>query len=185
MPNPIDIDAIELITKNYNEQQQQQQPQNTKDNMIIKVAHYPYYKNYRSDDQYSDVLIKLQNDRKCKIVTILNMSHEQTLKTMASCDLVIGKILPGIGWFGKFELEGMAMGKPVIAYISDDLYEKGTNRQYIELPRVRLSVIRRACLKTSQKETDCLERDRTMLEDYIPYKVTINTVYECYNKLMR
>ena len=40
------------------------------------------------------------------------------------CDIVIGKILPNKGWFGKFELEGMALGKPVIAYVSDELYEK-------------------------------------------------------------
>jgi glycosyltransferase involved in cell wall biosynthesis len=29
-----------------------------------------------------------------------------------------------MGWFGKFELEGMALGKPVICYVSDELYEK-------------------------------------------------------------
>ena len=36
----------------------------------------------------------------------------------------MGKILPTIGWIGRFELEGMALGKPVIAYVSDELYEK-------------------------------------------------------------
>ena len=39
-------------------------------------------------------------------------------------DIVIGKIMPAVGWFGKFELEGMALRKPVIAYVSDYLYEK-------------------------------------------------------------
>ena len=39
---------------------------------------------------------------------------------MAKCDIVVGKILPEVGWFGKFELEGMALGKPVIAYVSDE-----------------------------------------------------------------
>jgi glycosyltransferase involved in cell wall biosynthesis len=43
---------------------------------------------------------------------------------MARSDIIIGKILPDIGWFGKFELEGMALGKPVIAYVSEELYEK-------------------------------------------------------------
>ena len=32
--------------------------------------------------------------------------------------------MPDIGWFGKFELEGMAMGKVVIAYVSGKLYDK-------------------------------------------------------------
>jgi glycosyltransferase involved in cell wall biosynthesis len=39
-------------------------------------------------------------------------------------DIVIGKIMPNVGWFGKFELEGMALRKPVLAYVSDYLYEK-------------------------------------------------------------
>lgn len=32
--------------------------------------------------------------------------------------------MPNVGWFGKFELEGMALGKPVLAYVSDHLYQK-------------------------------------------------------------
>jgi glycosyltransferase involved in cell wall biosynthesis len=43
---------------------------------------------------------------------------------ISTCDIVLGKIIPNIGWFGRFELEGMALGKPVIAYISDELYDK-------------------------------------------------------------
>ena len=29
-----------------------------------------------------------------------------------------------MGWIGRLELEAMALGKPVIAYVSDELYEK-------------------------------------------------------------
>jgi glycosyltransferase involved in cell wall biosynthesis len=32
--------------------------------------------------------------------------------------------LPTIGWIGRFELEAMALAKPVIAYVSDELYAK-------------------------------------------------------------
>jgi glycosyltransferase involved in cell wall biosynthesis len=55
---------------------------------------------------------------------ILRIPYDQTLQAINSCDIVIGKILPDVGWFGKFELEGMALGKPVIAYVSDKLYEE-------------------------------------------------------------
>jgi glycosyltransferase involved in cell wall biosynthesis len=43
---------------------------------------------------------------------------------ISTCDIVVGKIIPNIGWFGRFELEGMALGKPVITYVSDELYDK-------------------------------------------------------------
>ena len=52
------------------------------------------------------------------------MPHLLALNKMSECDIIIGKILPNTGWFGKFELEGMALGKPVIAYVSDNLFEK-------------------------------------------------------------
>ena len=48
----------------------------------------------------------------------------QALRIIASSDIIIGKIIPDVEWFGKFELEGMALGKPVIAYVSEGLYEK-------------------------------------------------------------
>ena len=90
----------------------------------IKVAHYPYYKSYSSLDFYSDVLFRLQKEEKCEIINILDQPHLQALRSMASSDVIIGKILPDVGWFGKFELEGMALGKPVIAYVSEEMYEK-------------------------------------------------------------
>jgi hypothetical protein len=93
------------------------------ENKIPVVAHYPFYKNYAGMDYYSHTLSMLQTDGKCKTIEILNLSHFHTLKVLATCDIVVGKILPQVGWFGKFELEGMALGKPVIAYVSDELYE--------------------------------------------------------------
>jgi hypothetical protein len=88
----------------------------------IRIAHYPYYKNFQSTDYYTNTLLKLGSEKKCKIVEILRLPYSQALQAINSCDIVIGKILPDVGWFGKFELEGMALGKAVIAYVSDELY---------------------------------------------------------------
>ncbi|MFZ0512300.1 MAG: hypothetical protein WAM14_11895 [Candidatus Nitrosopolaris sp.] len=116
LPSPIDLKEIEATASSNKKEMQE--------NKIIKVAHYPYYKNYSSLDSYSDALSKLQKEEKCEIINILHQSHSQALRIMASSDVIIGKILPDVGWFGKFELEGMALGKPVIAYVSEQLYEK-------------------------------------------------------------
>jgi len=120
LPTPIDLKEIEgtsseLASSNNKVKQE---------NKIIKVAHYPYYKNYSAFDYYSDALSSLQNEKKCEIVNILHQPHSQALRIMASSDVIIGKILPDVGWFGKFELEGMALGKSVITYVSEDLYGK-------------------------------------------------------------
>jgi glycosyltransferase involved in cell wall biosynthesis len=115
LPNAIDIEEVESIFLRKNQQ---------KNSSIVQVVHYPYYKMHSFNDYYTDALSNLQNEKRCEITKISHLSHVQALETIASCDIVIGKILPNIGWFGKFELEGMAFGKPVITYISDELYEK-------------------------------------------------------------
>jgi hypothetical protein len=120
LPSPVDLKEIdgtssELASSNNKAKQE---------NRIIKVAHYPYYKNYSAFDYYSDALSRLQNEKKCEIVNILHQPHSQALRIMASSDVIIGKILPDVGWFGKFELEGMALGKSVITYVSEELFEK-------------------------------------------------------------
>ena len=95
-----------------------------RDNRKVKVAHYPYYKNYSASDYYSEVLNNLEKDGKCTVINILQQRHSQALRLLSSSDVVIGKIMPDVGWFGKFELEGMTLGKSVIAYVSNELYEK-------------------------------------------------------------
>jgi hypothetical protein len=117
LPNPIDLKEILATREELSNTEMQE-------NQIVKVAHYPYYKNYSGLDYYSDALSSLQKEQKCEIINILNQPHLQALRNMATSDVIIGKILPDVGWFGKFELEGMALGKPVVAYVSEELYEK-------------------------------------------------------------
>ena len=120
LPTPIDINEISTISSKPlpHEQKNLQIPE------LPRIAHYPYYKNYEASDQYSKVLSRLQNDGKCVLVNILNQTHLNALRMLATSDIIIGKIMPEIGWFGKFELEGMALGKSVITYISEELYDK-------------------------------------------------------------
>jgi hypothetical protein len=120
LPTPIDIVEIEESISSWIKNKAEGQ----KSKPVIRIAHYPYYKNFSSTDYYTNTLTKLQNEKKCEIVEILRLPHIQALQAISTCDILIGKILPDVGWFGKFELEGMAMGKPVITYVSDNLYEK-------------------------------------------------------------
>ena len=93
-------------------------------NKIPLVAHYPYYSIMESHvDYHSKILTRLEKQGKCVVKRIINVSHAISLKMIASCDIVVGKIIPEMGWFGKFELEGMSLGKPVITYVSEDLYD--------------------------------------------------------------
>lgn len=119
---PTPIETGEMNEEIFSSPQRNEMIQ--KDRCQLRVAHYPYYENFPSTDYYSKTLLELSREKKCEIVEILRLPHIQALKAVNGCDIVIGKILPDIGWFGKFELEGMALGKPVIAYVSDELYKE-------------------------------------------------------------
>ena len=120
LPTPIDI--AEINERIYSSLQRNDGT--LEDGKQIRIAHYPYYENFTSTDYHSKTLQELVREKKCELVEILRLPHVQALKAVNSCDIVIGKILPGVGWFGKFELEGMALCKPVIAYVSDKLYKE-------------------------------------------------------------
>jgi hypothetical protein len=113
IPSPINLNDIDQAITNGKKEP----------NKITKVAHYPFYENYPGYDYYTEALSSLQREKVCIVVKILRRPHSETLKALVGCDIVLGKILPEVGWFGKFELEGMALGKPVVAYVSDDLYD--------------------------------------------------------------
>ena len=113
---PIAIDVNEIL-KNDKIQK--------KKNEVKKIAHYPYYKIRKThDDNYSETLNKIKSEYNCEIVEIINVKHTEAISLISECDIVIGKIMPEMGWFSTFELEGMLLEKPVIAYVSDELYEK-------------------------------------------------------------
>ena len=66
----------------------------------------------------------LESEKKLALISILDLPHEKALIQIAKSDIVVGKILSVMGWIGTLELEAMALGKPVIAEVSDELYER-------------------------------------------------------------
>jgi len=117
LPNPIDIEGINSLL-----------PEISYDNRLPKVLYYPkvYESNIHSQELEikRSVLADLEVKRKLDLVPMLDLPYKKALNKIANCDIVVGKILPIMGWMGRLELEAMALGKPVIAYISDELYEK-------------------------------------------------------------
>ena len=114
LPNPINLSKINKFRK----------PSNIYNKSEVRIAHYPYYKNRPEWDHFSSVFNTIEKTNKAKIIKIFNLTYEQSLELISTSDIVIGKVLPEIGWIGKFELEGMALGKPVMAYVSDELYDQ-------------------------------------------------------------
>jgi hypothetical protein len=119
LPNPLDLDFLSKFRRSN--EKENSEPK------LIRLAHYPFYKNRGHKleyDHYVDTISYLENKSGCEVIEIHNIPYFEAIQKHSHCDITIGKIVPDIGWMGRFELEGMAMGKPVICYIEDELFDK-------------------------------------------------------------
>jgi glycosyltransferase involved in cell wall biosynthesis len=130
VPNPLDLELISKFQNGKDITRADDQKELNHDGNVkptIRLAHYPYYKTsghemYR--DYYTETMKLLKNKQGLDVVEIYGLPYQESIQTHSNCDITIGKIEPFVGWPGRFELEGMALGKPVICYVIDELYEK-------------------------------------------------------------
>ena len=113
LPMPIDFRKLEKLKINPSEN----------NNEPLQIAHYPYYVKKPEWDYFTSTFSYIEKEKKGKIFKFNNLNHDQSLLSISKSDVYVGKIVPEIGWFGVAETEAMALGIPVIAHVSDELYE--------------------------------------------------------------
>lgn len=64
---------------------------------------------------------ELQHNYTFKFKVLENITHKETLAQMQQADIVIDQLI--LGAFGTTTIEAMALGKPVVCHISDNLRE--------------------------------------------------------------
>ena len=112
LPIPVDLEKIEPFRIDPG-----------KDEAPLNISHYPYYLNKPDWDYFTPTFTELEKENKLRVIKVINLNHDQSLAKIASSDIYVGKIIPEMGWFGTAETEALALGKPVIAYISDELFD--------------------------------------------------------------
>lgn len=112
LPPPINLDLLDSTTSKIVNMK--------KDSDEIVLAHAPTNRAIKG----SDYLIKAVDDLKKKgykirLNLIEKMSHDRALEEYLKADIVVDQLL--VGWYGQVSLETMALKKPVICYIREDL----------------------------------------------------------------
>ena len=112
LPQPIDIKALELLkAKMINKK-----PKDHK----IRIAHAPSNRKMKGT-KYIEEAISILNSSGYQIEFLLieNTSYEEALSKSAAADLIIDQLL--VGSYGQYSVEMMALGKPVVCYLREDL----------------------------------------------------------------
>ncbi|WP_315112787.1 glycosyltransferase [Clostridium intestinale] len=106
--------AIDL--KNY--EVASTQNKNTK----MLIVHAPTSPEIKGTEFILHAIEVLKQDYEFDFKVVQNMSHKQATEIYKKADLIIDQLL--IGSYGVLAVEAMAMGKPVICWISDFMKEK-------------------------------------------------------------
>jgi glycosyltransferase involved in cell wall biosynthesis len=107
IPNPIDLKNYEFIGVQEHAG-------------AIRILHAPSARSAKGTEHVLRAIDDLQKDGyKVKLILVENMSHYDALELYRGADIVVDQLL--VGWFGVFAIECMALGKPVMVHIRDEL----------------------------------------------------------------
>ncbi|MBS4039938.1 MAG: hypothetical protein KGZ81_05000 [Flavobacteriales bacterium] len=86
---------------------------------VLKVIHAPTNRSFKGSAFVEAAINKLQQNSNFIYQAIEKMSHNEAIKAYMEADIVIDQLL--CGSYGMLSVEAMAMGKPVIAFIREDV----------------------------------------------------------------
>ena len=112
LPQPIDINTFESMKKNIVTEKNQ--------SGTIKIAHAPSNRKMKGTRYIEEAVSTLiASGYSIELLLVENLPYEEALHKCANADIVIDQLL--IGSYGQYSVEMMALGKPVICYLRDDL----------------------------------------------------------------
>lgn len=83
------------------------------------IIHAPTNREFKGSDYVEATIEKIQGKAPFTYQVLEKVSHETAMQTYMSSDIIIDQLL--CGSYGMLSVEAMAMGKPVVAYIRDDI----------------------------------------------------------------
>lgn len=107
-------------------------------NSTIRIAHMPK-QHIKGSEWIEPILKKLEVNfpNKVEYIKISGLSWQDSLKTLANCDILIDQVLSG--WYGGISVEAALLGVLPIAYIDSDLLRFVPENMGVNLPVLALS----------------------------------------------
>jgi Glycosyl transferases group 1 len=87
------------------------------------VVHAPSVKKSKGTEFVEKAIDELKNEGlQFEYKPIVGMKNEEAKQWYKKADIIVDQL--HVGWYGVLALEGMALGKPVVVYIREELLEK-------------------------------------------------------------
>ena len=86
----------------------------------FRILHAPNHRHIKGTQHFVNAVNQLkQEGLNVELVVIEGVPNERVRREISAADLVADQLV--IGWYAMFAIEAMAMGKPVLCYLRDDL----------------------------------------------------------------
>jgi len=92
-------------------------------NKTVKIIHAPNHRLLKGTAQLIRAVEELrQKGLDIELRVLEKTPHTQVMEAVQAADIVADQFI--LGTYARFAIEGMALGKPVMCYLRDDLFEK-------------------------------------------------------------
>ena len=93
----------------------------TEERETIKVVHAPTHREIKGSEYVIKAVKALQSKYPVEMILVEGKTQEEALQLYREADVIVDQLR--IGTYGVFAIEGMAMGKPVVTYVTDEMRE--------------------------------------------------------------
>lgn len=89
---------------------------------LIKIFHGPNHVTIKGSKHFIKAIDELKAEGyNVELVLVQKIPNSEVLKLIAECDIVADQLI--IGWYAMTAIEGMALGKPILCYLHQDLLD--------------------------------------------------------------
>lgn len=143
----------------------------------LKILHAPSNPEYKGTKYILTAVERLKKEFDFDFKVIKNVKAEELYDEIAASDLVIDQML--VGFYGLLSVESMAMGKPVVCYIREDV----ASGSPAEIPVINanpdnLYIVLKGILTEPTKLIEIGSRSREYAEKYHNAKIIAGQYYE-------
>lgn len=137
-------------------------PQYETDNERLRIVHAPTDRRFKGTERILESLENLKEDH--ELVLVEGKTPKEAMEIYRSADIIIDQISGGS--YGVFGIEAMALGKPVIAYISEQTRQRHPLLPIVSADFDSLSEVVRILLSDRQKRLYLGKCGRKYVERY-------------------
>ncbi len=91
-----------------------------RESATLRILHAPNHRNIKGTEYFVRAVKELRDEGvDVELILLERVSNEDVKREIANADVIADQLI--IGWYAMFAIEAMAMGKPVLCYLREDL----------------------------------------------------------------